>query len=128
MGERLRYEANKDSWEWLRFAAGLPSRPYQFVGITASQQLLRGRYLVRGVSINNAATTSGVLTLYDGEDTNGVIIIPQHFSASGTVTQPLDSNGVYATIGVYLGVVTGTLSGCVWAVPLAEYDITVPGT
>lgn len=128
MDERLRYEATKDSWQWLKFAASLPSRPYQFLSLAANTQLLRGRYLVRGVTINNTATVSGTLTLYDGEDTNGVIIIPQHYSASGTVTQPLDSNGVYATIGVFLAPGAGVVSGAVWAVPLAEYNLTVPGT
>lgn len=117
----------KGSWEWLAFAAALPSQPFQFVAVTAGQLLLSGRYLVTGITINNSATVAGTVTLYDGQDTTGTIALTQHFSASGTQTTPTVPNGVMCEIGVFMNVTAGNISGAVWAVPLSLIAGTPPG-
>lgn len=117
----------KGSWEWLEFAASLPSQPNQFIAVTAGQLLLSGRYLVTGITINNTSTNAGTVTLYDGQDTTGTIVLAQHFSASGTQTTPTVPNGVLCEIGVFMNVTAGSISGAVWAVPLSEIAGTPPG-
>lgn len=126
MAERLRSIENKGDWRWLSFAASLPASPFQFKAVSASQQLLTGRYIVTGASVFNTATTAGTLALYDGMDANGQLIIVESAAASASQDLPIGSNGVLTEIGVYLSLTTATFTGVVWAIPLSRYNITPP--
>src|SRR5579872_2801413 len=126
MSGELRSVRTLGSWEWLAFAAQLPSSPEQFLSVSASQKLLTGRYIVTGVSGTNAATTAGTVTLYDGQDNTGEIIVTKNVAASADFFIALPGNGVMVEIGVYLGVATATITGSVLAIPLTRYANTPP--
>lgn len=117
----------RESWEFLRAAADLPSHAFQFTNVAASLQLFNGRYIITGIDVNNVGTVAGTLTLYDGQDTSGVQLGVQRVGSTNTVIPPWPARGVLCEIGVFLGVSGGALSGTVWAVPLALYNITPPG-
>lgn len=123
----LHGQDRKGSLDWLAFAASLPSKPIQFKAITASQLIVKGRYLLNGISLNNTATVAGVATLHDGEDTTGQITLVQPFAASNGAFQVAPAGGVLCEMGVYLELSAGTISGCVWVVPLWRYNVTRPG-
>jgi hypothetical protein len=128
MADRLRSLETKSDWEWLSFAASLPATPFGFAGISASRQLLTGRYIVTGASVYNTATTAGTLALYDGLDTTGQLIIVESAAASASQDLPIGANGVMTSMGVFLSISTATFTGTVWAIPLDRYNITPPGT
>jgi len=117
----------KGSWEWLRFAAGLPAKAIPINSVSASGQLVSGRYIVTGISLNNSATTGGLVTLHDGGDASGVVILEAGFSASSTAQVAVPSRGVLTEIGIYLSLAGGLVSGCVYAIPLWAYNLTPPG-
>lgn len=117
----------KASWEFLRAAADLPSHAFPFTNLSATQQLLNGRYIITGLDINNMGTVAAVLTLYDGQDTSGSQLAVQRVGSTNTVITPWPARGVLCEIGVLLGVSGGTLSGTVWAIPLSLYNNTLPG-
>lgn len=118
----------KQRWEWLNFAAGLPAKPFQLSGVTASQKLNLGRYIFVGGSLNNTATTAATVTLYDGQDATGEIIFQVTVPASSSLSVNTANDGVLAEIGLFLAVSGGTVTGSIWAVPLWHYNITPPGT
>lgn len=122
-----RYARLKESWEWLSFAASLPAKPFQFSALTAGRLLNSGRYILVGVSLNNISTNAGVLTLYDGQDTNGEISGVVPFAASAGAAQTFGTRGVLMEIGIYLNPSAGSVTGTVYAVPLAHYNNTPPG-
>lgn len=128
MAERLRSVATKGSWEWLSFAASLPAKPYQLRAVTASQLLNTGRYIFVGAVFNNTATTAATVTVHDGQDANGEIVGQVTVPASSSLPLNTANDGVLCEIGLYVEIATGTITGSVWAVPLAHYNITPPGT
>jgi hypothetical protein len=125
--ERLRGIKTLGDWDWLEFAAGLPSSGNQFIAQTASQKLMTGRYIVTGICGTNAATTAGTVTLYDGQDASGEIIATKNVAASSDFILAIPSRGVMTEIGVFLGIVTANITGTVWAIPLTRYNLTPPG-
>lgn len=128
MEKQLRGRDGKLDWEWLSFAASLPAKPFQFVNLSSGKALFNFRAIVVGVSLNNSATTGGLLTVYDGQDTTGEIIAQQGYGASSTQSQTFGNVGVLAENAVFLGIGGGVLTGTLWAIPLWRYNITPPGT
>lgn len=119
---------NKLSWHVMEIIGKMPSLPIQFLNVSASVQLVTGRYLVRGVSLENSGGAGGTLILCDGRDSTGTIIGLQGYGATSSQSQVFGPVGVLAQSGIYLNVNGGTLTGTVWVVPLWQYDITPPGT
>ena len=127
MGDQLRSIPTIKSYEWLAFVGQLPASPIQFKAQAANINLTGGRYVVTGLNVTNSATTACTVTLHDGQDTTGQILTTAVVPASGSLNIVLGSNGAYAEIGIYMEVVTGTLTGSVLAVPLSRYNVTLPG-
>lgn len=126
MGE-LRGQDWKGRWDWLNFAAGLPAKPFQLVGVTSKVTLTTGRYIFVGGVFNNTATTAATVTVYDGQDSTGEIIGQVTVPASSSLPLNTANDGVLAEIGLFVAVSGGTITGSIWAVPLWHYNITPPG-
>lgn len=116
----------RDSWEWLAFAASLPSRPVPFSSVSGNTQLFTGRCILTGVTFNNLATTSGVVQLLDGQDATGAPAWQVHAGGSNQAQSILPNNGVLMDIGVFMAVSTVTITGSILVIPLLAYDKTPP--
>lgn len=115
------------SWDWLRFAAQLPAKPFQFTSVSAGKLIVAGRYILREITGLNNATVGGTLTVLDGQDATGVICGTQGYAASQQFSHSFSTGGVLTEIGIWLTPGNGTLTGTVLAVPLWEYENTAPG-
>jgi hypothetical protein len=125
-GEPVGQDA-KGSWDWLRFAAGLPASPYPFTAQTSNLLLLSGRWIVKGVSWANPTAGGGLMNMLDGQDATGTMFYTQGYATGQSFTQALGGDGLLMEQGVFLVPGGGTLTGAVWAIPLWAYDITPPG-
>lgn len=124
----LRGRDEKMNWGDLAGMASLPAKSFQFKALAAAVQLFTGRYIVVGVSFANPGASGGLVTLYDGQDDNGVVVYTQGVGAAQSFTTPIGVNGVLVENGIYIDPSGGTITGAVWAVPLWTYNITAPGT
>lgn len=115
------------SWDWLEFAAGLPSKPQNVAATAANFLVASGRHILTGLSLLNAATTAGTIKVHDGTDTTGMIIYANTIAASGILNASLPVRGLLCEIGVYVEVVTATVNGAVYLTPLWHYRNTAPG-
>lgn len=115
------------SWEWTRYAAQLPAKPYQFIATAAPKLIVAGRYILREITGLNNATVGGTLTLLDGQDATGAIAGTQGYAASAQFSHSFSTGGVLMEIGIWLNPGNGNLTGTVLAVPLWEYENTPPG-
>lgn len=117
----------KGSWAFLRLAASLPAKHIQIVGLAANKLVYNGRCIAVGCALNNAATVGGVLTVYDGQDTNGENAGAYGFAASSALNPIFGVVGVHHEIGVFLSPSAGVLTGSLWVIPLSVYAFTPPG-
>lgn len=117
----------KGSWEWLHFAAQLPSSP-QFVNSqSASGLVYSGRCILTGATFLNSGTAPGQAILHDGLDLSGGVVSVTPIAANAAGNPVLPAQGILCEIGVFLEVVTATLKGGVFVIPLWHYDFTEPG-
>lgn len=116
------------SWEWLEYAAGLPSKPINVAGTSANFLVASGRHILTGLSLINAATTAGTVKVHDGTDTTGMIVYANSVAGSGILNASLPVRGLLCEIGVFIEVVTATLNGAVYLTPLWHNRRTAPGT
>lgn len=86
-----------------------------------------GRYLFKGVTVNNTATAGGVVIVRDGTDAGGPVVFNLQVAASSAASSPFLSDGVLCEGGIYVVAagLTGTLT--IWAVPLRHYNYWPPG-
>lgn len=123
----MRRESLEGDWDWLAFAADLPSRPIPFTALTTGQVALSGRCLVTGISGVNAATTAGRISIFDGTDSTGVQVWQASGAASSLFTSNVPGKGILCEIGCFLLASTMTATGSVLLIPLWHYDFTPPG-
>lgn len=123
----LRGAGQRSSWEWLRFAAGLPGKPVQFVAQSANVALFTGPCILREITGLNNDGVGGTLLLRDGADATGQLVTTQGYSASSSFSHSLAAYGALCEIGLFLATGGHSLTGNVILVPLWEYNITVPG-
>lgn len=117
----------KGSWEWLRFAAQLPSRAIPFTNQAAPFLGFGGRCIVTGLSWNNTATTAGRVDILDGVDGNGGIAWRAPAVATALGSAAIPPNGIMLEIGCWLNLNSVTLTGALLVIPLWHYDWTPPG-
>lgn len=115
------------SWDWLEYAAGLPSKPINVAGTSANFLVASGRSILTGLSLINAATTAGTVKVHDGTDTTGMIIYANSIAGSGILNASLPVRGLLVEIGIFVEVLTATLNGAVYITPLWHYPHTAPG-
>lgn len=120
-------QALRDSWEWLAFAASLPSIAVPFTSLAGNDKVYSGRCILTGVTCNNSATTSGVIQLLNGDDNTGAPLWQVHVGGSNQAQSILPNNGVLADIGIFMTVSTLVITGSVLLIPLQHYDKTSPG-
>lgn len=127
MPARAHRDTLEGSWEWLEFAARLPSRPQPIKAQSASTLALSGRCIVTGLSFLNLATTAGMVDLYDGQDANGTLAWRTPAAASAITVSPIPPNGIFCEIGAFLNLTTVTITGAILIIPLWHYRWTPPG-
>lgn len=127
MRTRPPIEGLKGSWEWLRFAAQLPSSPQFVSGQAANTLIYSGRCILTGATFLNSGTAPGQAILHDGQDVSGGVVSVTPIAASAAGNPVLPSMGVLCELGVFLEVTTATLKGSVFVIPLWHYEYTEPG-
>lgn len=127
MPGRQRHESLEGSWEWLNFAADLPSRPFKASQAGASSLIGSGRYVFRGITGTNASTAAGTLQVLDGQDASGVLVQYIAVAASSALSSPYLGTGVLLENGCYIVNSGITTTATVWLVPLWHYPFTPPG-
>lgn len=115
------------SWEWLEFAAQLPSRPEPMPSTGTSVQLMSGRCLLRGGLLSNLTSAGIGVNIYDGTDTKGLFIGELSVPAGGFPSFDFDAVGVLMERGVFLTFNPGPPAGTMFVVPLWHYEHTPPG-
>lgn len=117
----------KGSWDWLALAAQLPAKPvFPSAGLVTGL-VASGRYLFKGVALNNTAGTAGTVTVLDGQDASGVPIFWLAAAATSPANSPFLSDGILCENGLYI--VVSALAGKItlWAAPLKHYSFAPPG-
>lgn len=117
----------KESWEWLQFAASLPAMPIPLPSLAASQILYSGRCLLTGYSLQNNGTAAGGVNLLNGQDTTGLIAVILPLTAQQAVSNTAGTMGVLMDMGVYAQITTAVIRGSVYIVPLEHLPFTMPG-
>lgn len=116
------------SWDWLEYAAGLPSKPVPFSFVVGNFLAEGGRAILTGGVFVNSATTAGTVLVHDGTDTSGAVVAAVSVAASGLAQLPLPVRGVLLEIGCYVEVNTLQIKGSVYLTPLWHYPLTAPAT
>ena len=69
--------------------------------------------------------TSGVnsaeLDIYDGQDTNGQLVVPITLQASQSTRDIMFPQGLHLEVGYFPNVASGTVSGAVWVHTRADW-------
>lgn len=117
----------ESSWEWLEFAAGLPSRAMPITAITAGTLVMSGRAILTGGFLDNVATTAGQFVIYDNTSASGVQVAGGTVAASTISQLSLPVKGILLEIGCFIVPTTATLTGSVYLIPLWHYPQTQPG-
>lgn len=115
------------SWDWLQFAAGLPSRHVTVPGPVPWGVLAKGRSIVTGAALVNSSGAAVTVVIRDGEDASGDIIASLVVPANGGLTWQAPSAGVLAEIGVFAANPGAGITGAVYFTPLWHYPWTPPG-
>ena len=117
----------KSSFEWLEFAAGLPSRIIPWTAQAASFQGVKGRFVLQGlVAVNNNAAAQ-TITLHDGEDASGAMFYPASVGIGANLYQPFSPRGVLCETGVFVQLSAGPWNVTLLGVPLWHYSTSPPG-
>lgn len=121
-------EGLKGDWEWLRFAASLPAIPITLPSLTANTLLYSGRCILTGLNVENQGGGSGVMNLRNGVDNTGEYIAILPLGATASASQQFGTLGVLLDIGLYAEIVSVTMRGAVFVIPLWHYGFTSPGS
>jgi hypothetical protein len=121
-------EGLKGDWEWLRFAASLPAIPVTLPSLSANTLLYPGRCILTGLNVENQGAGSGVFNLRNGMDNTGEYIAILPLGATASASQQFGSLGVLLDIGLFAEIVSVTMRGAVFVIPLWHYGFTAPGT
>ena len=117
----------KASWEWLEFAAGLPSRHAAVPGPTVWGQVVGGRNILTAATFSNTTGAAVTITIRDGADVSGdpmaILVVP---ATSGL---PWDgpTNGILAEVGIFIASPGAGVSGVINYIPLEHNYSTPPG-
>lgn len=117
----------KDSWEWLRYAAQLPSEPIPYSGISAGTVIVPGRCIFLGGPIFNASGATHTYSVRDGFDTTGPLLASINLANSTGSILTVPVTGVLVKNAVFLDTATGPISGSMLVIPLWKYPFTPPG-
>lgn len=115
------------SWEWLAFAAQLPSKIVPLNNLQANTSLITGRCIVTGINCENTAGGSGIINLRDGADNTGPYFSILPLATNGTANIVFGTTGVLCELGVFAEIATATIRGAVFYIPLWHYEFTPPG-
>lgn len=127
MDEHGRERLERESWEWLHFAAQLPAKAINLTTPAAGGLIAGGRWVLTGYSLFNESTSAVSFWVYDGQDGNGKLVVPNQVPASGYLQENLPGRGILIDEGIYVGISGGVVEGSVFAIPLWKYGKTPPG-
>lgn len=125
--EEGRKNRMRDSWEWLAFAASLPSRPVNFSIAAGGESIFGGRCIFNGFAYVNAAGAGESIEFHDGQDATGPLLATLFASSGGRGVVPIPPPGILCDIGVFLTGPTGLVTGSAFIIPLDQYAFTPPG-
>ena len=103
--------------------------PIPLDNVLASKQLYNRPCLVHGIGVKETTgTTAAVFNLRGGSGTSGILGLPYTLSGGQSVREWFGEAGLTFVEGLFLEVVTGTVTGCVWvsdheAKLVAELDL-----
>lgn len=117
----------KRSFEWLEFAAGLPSRPVPWTAQSASFQGFKGSCILQSLVVNNGNAAGQTIILHDGEDATGAMIHQAFIGNGQNQVQPFSPRGILCETGVYVQLFGGPWNITLMLVPLWHYSNTPPG-
>lgn len=126
LAERERHRL-EGSWEWLAYAAQLPSKIVPLNLITTNTSLFTGRCICTGMAVENTGAGAGIINLRDGADNTGPYFSVLPLSNNGSANLVFGTTGVLCEMGVFAEVVTATLRGAVFIIPLWHYGDSPPG-
>ena len=96
-----------------------PAKPVPIPATSASRVLFGPGALVAGWALmETSGTAPASLVLVNGQDATGTIVVPVTLTAGQSTRDYLAGGGVLFDSGVFLRVVSGSVSGSVWVVPL----------
>ena len=127
MPPALPVSGQKGSWEWLALAAQLPAKPIAPSAGLVSGLVASGRYLFKGITLNNTGGSAGIVTVLDGQDASGVPIFYLAAAATSPASSPFLSDGIMCENGLFIVVATLTGKVTLWAAPLRHYPNWPPG-
>lgn len=122
-----RREGLRGSWEWMSYAASLPSKIVPLNNLTTSTGLFSGPCIFTGYNIDNTAGGSGACNFRDGTDNTGPYVAINRLPGTAGATFTFGNKGVFCENGVYAEIVTVTMRGAIFVIPLWHYDFTPPG-
>lgn len=101
-----------------------PVNTLPFRLITASQPLFARECRLYGWSfVEDTDTDPASIELIDGGNANGALVVPITLSAGQSTRDWLGKPGLEVRSGLYLNVISGSVSGSVWPLLLTEPEI-----
>lgn len=94
-----------------------PARPVPVPATTASRLIYGRGAVVMGWSfVESTGAATARVNLYNGHDATGTLVVPISLLAAESTRDYLSPAGVYFDSGVWLEVVTGSITGSVWVI------------
>jgi hypothetical protein len=72
--------------------------------LTANTQVVTGKGLLNGVLVNTDGTNAATVVVYDGTDTNGIMLVKAVVAGSENIKDILFNKAVRADVGLYVTV------------------------
>lgn len=102
----------------VRRHAGLPAIPVAITGKTGGVELIGGRCLLMGWSVDNTSAGNIPLLVYDGADASGMIVASPVVATISSNDQWFGDSGVLLNIGLFVNLGAGPWNGSFYVVPL----------
>jgi hypothetical protein len=90
---------------------GVSARAVALTG--ADQLVVTGGAMYRGFSIRETAGAAAVVRIYDGASASGTLLDTVSLVASESARELYGSCGIWATAGIFVDVVSGSVEGSI---------------
>lgn len=99
------------------------SRPLPFDTLTVSKHLASGLEIVTGWSFKETTNAAGAsFNIRDGQDASGRLVAPITLLTNESIRDLTGDGGLAFQSGIYIEVVSGSISGTIWSCPGEQYD------
>ena len=98
------------------------SRPIPFDTLTADKKLAGGLLIVTGWAFKEMTNSAGAaFNIIDGQDASGRLVAPITLVTNESIRDLTGDGGLAFESGIFIHVVSGSISGTVWAVAGEQY-------